>query len=220
MSSIDHDRIPTITYGAHYSLHQCKTQYNTGKQAIFLRCTKKFDTKNGKPGTDDQKLVLQLDASEQLTKEDIDVAMKDSTLMAKPLYNACNSVLDGGEAAQLYFGPGFEERIEMEMDQLVMGQKKGANLSNEEKRVRVEEEEMFDELKKPPVVLEGVLDLLGDEHRTDELVKLRTQEKKKRRRNDEEGWVNLERATKNLDPLVKTPKKRGRPPKVLIPLKK
>merc|ERR1711957_681152 len=89
------------------------------EKAIFLRCTKKFESKV------DQKLILQLGVHEQLTKEDIDVAMKDSTLGAKPLYNACNSALDGGEAVQLYFGPGFEDRIEMEMDQIIMGKKKG-----------------------------------------------------------------------------------------------
>jgi len=91
------------------------------EKAIFLRCTKKFESEEGA----DHKLILQMGANEQLQKGDVDIAMKDSTVMTKPLYNAHSSVLDSGEAVQLYFGPGFEDRIEMEMEQIVMGKKKG-----------------------------------------------------------------------------------------------
>jgi len=143
--------------------------------------------------------------------------MKDSTLMAKPLYNACNSALDGGEAVQLYFGPGFEDRIEMEMDQIIMGKKKGY-LSEKEKKIRAEEEEMFNKLKSPPVLLEGVLDVLGDDHKTDELVKQRVLDKQKLRKIDEKGWETLERAAMNLGPVKKKRKKPGTKTAVLVPL--
>jgi len=186
------------------------------EKAIFLRCTKKFESKEGNK----HKLILQMGANEQLTKGDIDNAMKDSTVMSKPLYNAHNSVLDSAEAVQLYFGPGFEDRIEMEMEQIVMGKKKGTCLSEKEKQVRVEEEKIFDNLKNPPVLLEGVMDLLGNEHKTDELVEQRILERNKQRANDKKEWDNLERAAMNLDPIVKSPRKRGRPPTVLVPLKK
>ena len=58
-----------------------------------------------------------MEGDEQLTKEDIEKSLNDSTVISKPLYSAMNSVLNTSEAAQLYFGPGFEDRIEMEMEQ-------------------------------------------------------------------------------------------------------
>ena len=64
-----------------------------------------------------QYFMLQLQKNEQLTRNDIQTALNDSTVISKPLYHATHSVLQNAEAAQLYFGPGFEERIEMEMDQ-------------------------------------------------------------------------------------------------------
>jgi len=84
----------------------------------------------------------------------------------------------------------------------------------------VEEEKIFDNLKNPPVLLEGIIDLLGNEHKTDELVEQRILARNKQRVNDKKEWDNLERAAMNLDPIVKKTRKRGRPPTVLVPLKK
>ena len=69
--------------------------------------------------TKDGRIILELQADEQLTKEDIELAMNDSTLASKPLYRASGDIGRSLEAAQLYFGPGFEDRLEVELDQYV-----------------------------------------------------------------------------------------------------
>ncbi|OEU15909.1 hypothetical protein FRACYDRAFT_240604 [Fragilariopsis cylindrus CCMP1102] len=92
---------------------------------------------------------------------------------------------------------------------IVMGKKRGTCLSEKEKQVRVEEEKIFDNLKNPPVLLEGVMDLLGNEHKTDELVEQRILETNKQRVNDKKEWDHLERAAMNLDLIVKKTRKRG-----------
>ena len=90
------------------------------EKAIFLRCLEQLMAKRGQQGNNkqDDTIILELERGEQLTKKDIDRALNDSTVGAKPLYNAANSVLGNGSAVQLYFGPGFEDRIEMELEQL------------------------------------------------------------------------------------------------------
>ena len=94
-------------------------------------------------------------------------------------------------------------------NRIVMGKKRGTCLSEKEKQVRVEEEIFFDNLKNPPVLLEGVMDLLGNEHKTDELVEQRILETNKQRVNDKKEWDHLERAAMNLDLIVKKTRKRG-----------
>jgi hypothetical protein len=86
------------------------------EKAIFLRfLEKREEMKSCAEKNDD--MVLELGPSEQLTKKDIERALNDSTVVPKPLYNSSNSILDSKDAVQIYFGPGFEERIEMEMEQ-------------------------------------------------------------------------------------------------------
>lgn len=60
-------------------------------------------------------LVLELQGDEQLEIEDIVRALNDTTLNTTALYNASNTVTED-HTAQLYFGPGFEERLELELD--------------------------------------------------------------------------------------------------------
>jgi hypothetical protein len=86
------------------------------EKAIFLRFLDKREQIK-LSGAKDDDMVLELGNGEQLTKEDIEKALNDSTVVPKPLYNSSNSVLDSKDAVQIYFGPGFEERIEMEMEQ-------------------------------------------------------------------------------------------------------
>lgn len=87
------------------------------EKAIFLRCLEQRLSKRGKV-LKDEKLILELEGGKQLSRKDIERALNDSTVGAKPLYCATNSVLEKGSAVQLYFGPGFEDRIEMELEQL------------------------------------------------------------------------------------------------------
>jgi hypothetical protein len=65
--------------------------------------------------------LLEMKEGKQLTAGDIETALNDTTLSIKPIYNAVGSGLgtagDGRQQAlQLYFGPGFEERLEMELE--------------------------------------------------------------------------------------------------------
>jgi hypothetical protein len=86
------------------------------EKAIFLKFLEKRESIK-LSGAKEDDLVLELGPGEQLTKEDVEKALNDSTVVPKPLYNSSNSVLDSKDAVQIYFGPGFEERIEMEMEQ-------------------------------------------------------------------------------------------------------
>jgi len=159
------------------------------EKAIFLRCLKNREQKRSNDGDknkrviDDEKMILELELGEQLTKEDIERALGDSTIGGKALYNAAHSVLDNA-SVQLYFGPGFEERIEMELDQMLMSQKSKCQLSGEEKEIRQKEDELFEQLKAPPKKLEGVLDILGGDQES-HVEEQRINHKKRLRKKDE-----------------------------------
>jgi hypothetical protein len=86
------------------------------EKAIFLRCLEGETMRRGLKN-EGETMILQMKGGEQLTKEDINAALQDSTVVPKPLYTTSEHMLNDANATQLYFGPGFEERIEMEMDQ-------------------------------------------------------------------------------------------------------
>ena len=96
------------------------------EKAIFLRRLKARATKGqgnlkveDNDDDDGDDFLLELKGTEQLTAEDISRALNDSTVVSEPLYGAANSSLGstGRSKPQLYFGPGFEERLEMEMEE-------------------------------------------------------------------------------------------------------
>lgn len=67
---------------------------------------------------DETTILLELGPGEQLQESDIGDAMKDANIKPAALYSG----VSGEEApqkpaAQLYFGPGFEDRLEMELDE-------------------------------------------------------------------------------------------------------
>ena len=83
--------------------------YHSAK-AIYLR-----NVANNK---DDKGLLLELQEGEQLEVDDIEKAINDSTIRPVPLYSASDDVSSQPAVpAQLYFGPGFEDRLEMEMEE-------------------------------------------------------------------------------------------------------
>jgi len=133
------------------------------EKAIFLRRLLEREESRANPSlclaeTDED--ILEMLPGEQLSPEDIKRAMEDSTVLSAPLYNTATE--DDGECKpQLYFGPGFEERLEMEMDEIVLGKKH--SLTEEEKAIRKSEEELFAKMKKPPVKLDCLTDVLGKE---------------------------------------------------------
>jgi len=84
-------------------------------QSIFLKNLEKARQKN--PEVDERTIILELLPGEQLEVSDIEKAMEDPDI--KP--TAIHSAESTGGAAQLYFGPGFEDRLEMELDEYVSG---------------------------------------------------------------------------------------------------
>ena len=83
------------------------------EKAIYLRNV-------AAKGESDGEFLLELKEGEQLSASDIENAMNDSDIRPVSLYNAPDSENAQKQfAAQLYFGPGFEDRLEMEMDELV-----------------------------------------------------------------------------------------------------
>lgn len=168
------------------------------EKAIFIRRLEQLEamrTKNKQNLKDD--FILELPANEQLTKTDVEKALLDSTIVPKPLYNSSNSVLDSTDATQIYFGPGFEERIEMEMEQIFM-KKKETSLPEEEIQIRKEEDELFGKLKtEPPTVLEGVMDILNDEEKTNEIAEMRSNDQKRRAARDKKTKNKLQDAIAN-----------------------
>lgn len=67
---------------------------------------------------DERSILLELQPGEQLELSDIEKAIDDPDIKPAAMHTSENF----GEsfrkpAAQLYFGPGFEERLEMELDE-------------------------------------------------------------------------------------------------------
>lgn len=108
--------------------------------------------------------LLELAGGDQLEKANIVQALAEVDL--KSLYTSSNIGL--GEAAkitQLYFGPGFEERLELEMDEIFGSKEK--SLSQEEIKVRKDEENLFAELPQLPALLSNVTDVLDSNLKDD-----------------------------------------------------
>ena len=109
----------------------------------------------------------ELGPGEQLTEQDIQRAMDDPDIKPVPLYSVESKTRSLGP--QLYFGPGFEDRLEMEMDEMLwdMNHAKKVNdkLSKEELLIRQQEDELFAQLAKPPTQ-DGIVALLQASHGT------------------------------------------------------
>lgn len=201
------------------------------EKAIYLRCQcKRERTKNklGGPSSSskfqDDDFVLELEEGEQLEEEDIRRALDDTTVGSMSLYGGAAGEGAGsdddrgennpGRAAQLYFGPGFEDRLEMEMNQIVFRKKNESRLPEKERRIRREEDELFSELSKPPKVLDGILDVLGEDHgRTEEVAEGRRKERERIRERD--AKIDADRIVADVSANGGTARKRRRRKKSL-----
>mmetsp|Transcript_19983 Transcript_19983/g.30254 ORF Transcript_19983/g.30254 Transcript_19983/m.30254 type:complete len:627 (-) Transcript_19983:341-2221(-) len=161
------------------------------EKSIFLKfLEKREDQRSNSAGADNEgEPVLEMGHNNQLTKEDIDKSLADSTIVAHPLYNAAESVVGSSAAAQIYFGPGFEDRIEFEMEEMIMGKSKDNQMSEEELANRKKEDTLFEELKSPPVLLDGIMDVLGDQEKTDAVAEKRLGDKKRRRNRETQKMI-------------------------------
>jgi hypothetical protein len=79
-------------------------------------------------------------------------------------------------------------------------------ITAEEQNIRQEEDELFREMEKPPTRLEGVMDVLGEEHVTDEMLKKREASKAMQK-------VNALRASSEKNTSKTKKRGRGRPRK-------
>jgi len=95
----------------------------------------------------------ELPPGQQLTKEDIDWALDDPDIKPRALHstNENNAV----PPAQLYFGPGFEERLELEMDEyvtrLVGATQSERELSSQELKAREEDSSLLSKMSRQPM---------------------------------------------------------------------
>lgn len=109
----------------------------------------------------DDVMVAELPVTEQLELEDVMRSINDSSILPVPLYAGEISTSRRQAAAQLYFGPGFERRVEMEMDELLeeVG-KKRKRLTEEELQERKKEDSLFATLARAPKLLDDFSDLV------------------------------------------------------------
>mmetsp|Transcript_14760 Transcript_14760/g.27939 ORF Transcript_14760/g.27939 Transcript_14760/m.27939 type:complete len:515 (-) Transcript_14760:147-1691(-) len=113
--------------------------------SLRLESTKKSAVKKNNSNRGDA--ILELGVGDQLEKTNIDDALKAVNM--KSLYSSTNADIGkSSEVAQLYFGPGFEDRLEIELDEM-FGHKQNT-LSEEEIKVRKEEENLFSEISRLP----------------------------------------------------------------------
>jgi hypothetical protein len=96
--------------------------------------------------SDETKVVIELGPGEQLRESDIERALEDPEIRLEPLYASKNKSNSQAPKPQLYFGPGFEERLEMELEEMV------ESLTEEELKEREEEERFFAQLAAAPTV--------------------------------------------------------------------
>merc|ERR1712029_1198428 len=100
--------------------------------------------------------LLELTGGDQLEGKNIKQALAELDL--KPLYSSLNINLgDSATMTQLYFGPGFEDRLELEMDELFRSKTK--SLPEEEIKARKEEENLFSNLPETPALV-NLMDVL------------------------------------------------------------
>lgn len=95
-------------------------------------------------GSEASSLLLELGRGEQLEATYVELALKDINPTA--LYSAAS---EKKVEPQLYFGPGFEDRLEMEMEELLSGLKE-KQLSEDEIQARRAEDELFARMANPP----------------------------------------------------------------------
>ena len=124
------------------------------EKAIFLRKVRQQSEAGME--VNETAITYELNEGEQLTEDDVNQAMNDPDIQPSPLYSAGDTAI----GPQLYFGPGFEDRLEMEMEEMLGHSEDHLKLSKEELRIRQQEEALFTEIAKPPTQ-DGIAALLA-----------------------------------------------------------
>lgn len=102
--------------------------------------------------------ILELTGGDQLGVDDIERSLAEVKMNS--LYSSKDVELgNSSKIAQLYFGPGFEDRLELEIDE-IFGPKKKKKLSAQELERRKDEETLFSGIAAPPTLLSNINDVL------------------------------------------------------------
>ncbi len=72
-----------------------------------------------------------------------------------------------------------------------MGNMKDKHLSEEEMDIRHQEDQLFDELKAPPTVLKGIMDVLGDKDKTRAIAQTRIDDERRRKQREKRKMKTL-----------------------------
>ena len=122
------------------------------EKAIELRQSKNHYKKKSSDGGD--RILLELEPGKRLEVNDIEQAMQHPEIRPIPLYRTSDD--DTGtttSGTQLYFGPGFEHRLEMELEEFITASSRGGRKKkkrdedDEERTKQKEDEELFQRLR-------------------------------------------------------------------------
>eukprot|EP00531_Pseudo-nitzschia_arenysensis_P014636 CAMPEP_0116156872 /NCGR_PEP_ID=MMETSP0329-20121206/23053_1 /TAXON_ID=697910 /ORGANISM="Pseudo-nitzschia arenysensis, Strain B593" /LENGTH=633 /DNA_ID=CAMNT_0003653963 /DNA_START=46 /DNA_END=1947 /DNA_ORIENTATION=- len=124
------------------------------EKAIFLR--NEHDKK--------AQSLWELPSGEQLTVDDIKRALDDPDVKPATVYGTDDA--KASSSIQLYFGPGWEDRLELEMEEMIASLK-GSNhqISEEEKMVRNHEMDLLEKISAPPGRDGDQLEVLVNKHK-------------------------------------------------------
>lgn len=129
------------------------------EKAVALRLERQSSKKHAQQALSGGCSTLpELKRGDQLEKGNIEQALVEVDLNS--LHSSSNIELGkSANITQLYFGPGFEDRLELEMDE-IFGSKEKV-LSQEEIKTRQEEEHLFSEIPEVPALLSSVKGVLN-----------------------------------------------------------
>jgi len=112
--------------------------------------------------------ILELTGGDQLAVNDIERSLAEVKMNS--LYSSTDVDLgNSSKIAQLYFGPGFEDRLELELDEIFGPKKK--KLSAQEMERRKDEETLFSGIAAPPTILSNINDVLLQNNDEDDELK-------------------------------------------------
>mmetsp|Transcript_46790 Transcript_46790/g.53101 ORF Transcript_46790/g.53101 Transcript_46790/m.53101 type:complete len:684 (-) Transcript_46790:279-2330(-) len=113
------------------------------EKAIFLRNDETNDCSFS------NRSFWELPRGKQLTLEDIERALQDPDIKPATIYGTED--LTGSSSIQLYFGPGWEDRLELEMEEMIASAKgTDHHISEDERMVRNHEMDLLAKISAPP----------------------------------------------------------------------
>ncbi|CAJ1933567.1 unnamed protein product [Cylindrotheca closterium] len=150
------------------------------EKAIYLKNLDSSRNPNGKESNSTDLEMWELKTGETLVQEDVTRALKDPEIQPTAMYS-----LDGLSVPSLqrYFGPGFEERLELELEELAAADEGKSEAAEEDVQFRKEEAALFANMSSPPSLLTDVGALVdGQEETIDNKDEARDATKRERKR--------------------------------------